>query len=92
VRTVPTRKGVTQGFLLVRPPKPPTASLILFAGGDGHLALSPPNTINQLKFNFLVKMRERFANVAASWSPWWTLRQTAATTGISGPRRSTPRT
>jgi hypothetical protein len=63
VRTVPTRKGVTQGFLLVRPPKPPTASLILFAGGDGRLALSPPNTINQLKFNFLVKMRERFANV-----------------------------
>lgn len=62
VRSVPTRKGVTQGFLLVRPPKAPTASLILFAGGDGHLALSPPSTINQLKFNFLVKMRERFAN------------------------------
>jgi len=59
---VPTRKGVTQGFLLVRSPKTPTASVILFAGGDGHLALSPPNTINQQKFNFLVKMREQFAN------------------------------
>ena len=62
VRSVPTRKGVTQGFLLVRSPKAPTASLILFAGGDGHLALSPPSNIGQLKFNFLVKMRERFAN------------------------------
>ncbi len=60
VRSVPTRKGVTQGFLLVRPPGAPVASAILFAGGDGHLALSPSG-IGQLRFNFLVKMRERFA-------------------------------
>jgi predicted alpha/beta-hydrolase family hydrolase len=62
VRSVATRKGVTQAFLLVRSPKTPAASVILFAGGDGHLALSPPNEIGQLKTNFLVKMRERFAN------------------------------
>jgi pimeloyl-ACP methyl ester carboxylesterase len=61
VRTIPTRKGVTQGFLLVRPPGTPTASLILFAGGEGHLALSPPNNIGHQKSNFLVRMRERFA-------------------------------
>lgn len=61
VRSIPTRKGVTQGFLLVRPPVTPTASLILFAGGDGHLALSPASGIGALKSNFVVKMRQRFA-------------------------------
>jgi hypothetical protein len=56
--TVPTRKGVTQGFLLAGPPGTPVASAILFAGGD--LTLSPSG-IGQLRFSFLVKMRERFA-------------------------------
>jgi pimeloyl-ACP methyl ester carboxylesterase len=61
VRTIPTRKGVTQSFLLVQPPSRPTASLILFSGGDGHLALSAPNKIGESRSNFLVRTRGRFA-------------------------------
>jgi predicted alpha/beta-hydrolase family hydrolase len=61
VRSTPTRKGVTQSFLLVQPPGPPTASIILFPGGDGRLALSPPDTIGQARSNFLVRTRGRFA-------------------------------
>ena len=62
VRSIPTRRGVTQSFLLVRPPGAPTANLILFPGGDGRLALSPPNSIGQMRNNFLVRMRGRFAH------------------------------
>jgi predicted alpha/beta-hydrolase family hydrolase len=60
VRSVPTRRGVTQGFLLVRPSGSPVASVILFAGGEGRLALSSSG-IGQLRGNFLVRTRERFA-------------------------------
>jgi pimeloyl-ACP methyl ester carboxylesterase len=60
VRSVATRRGVTQGFLLVRPPGSPAAGVILFAGGDGRLGLSP-NGIGQLRGNFLVRTRDRFA-------------------------------
>jgi hypothetical protein len=35
VRTIPTRPGVTQSFLLVRPAGRPVASVVLFAGGNG---------------------------------------------------------
>jgi predicted alpha/beta-hydrolase family hydrolase len=62
VRSIPTRKGVTQSFLLVPPPGTPTASLILLPGGDGRLALSPPSSIGQMRNNFVVRMRGRFAH------------------------------
>ena len=62
VRTIPTRKGVTQSFLLVPSAGTPTASVILMPGGDGRLALSPPSTINQMRNNFVVRMRGRFAH------------------------------
>ena len=38
-RTIPSRPGVTQSFLLVRPAGPPTAAVVLFAGGNGALKL-----------------------------------------------------
>jgi pimeloyl-ACP methyl ester carboxylesterase len=60
LRTVPTRAGVTETFLLVTPPTPPAASVILFAGGHGGLALSPRG-IGWGGGNFLVRTRERFA-------------------------------
>jgi pimeloyl-ACP methyl ester carboxylesterase len=59
-RTVPTRPGVTNGFLLVRPAGPPIASVILFAGGHGGLALSESG-IGWGARNFLVRTRARFA-------------------------------
>jgi hypothetical protein len=40
-KTIPTRSGVTQSFLLIRPAEKPLASVILFAGAHGRLGLSP---------------------------------------------------
>lgn len=60
LRTIPTRPGVTQSFLLIRPGNKPTASIILFAGAHGRLGLSPQG-IGWGEGNFLVRNRERFA-------------------------------
>src|SRR5689334_10534199 len=59
VRTVPTRQGVTESFLLLRPDGPPVASVIIFAGGDGNLALNPSG-LRQLQGDFLVRTRGRW--------------------------------
>jgi predicted alpha/beta-hydrolase family hydrolase len=58
-RTIPTRPGVTQAFLLVRPDGAPTASVVLFAGGNGLLELGSGKL--GLAGNFLVRNRGRFA-------------------------------
>jgi alpha-beta hydrolase superfamily lysophospholipase len=60
IRTISSRPGVTQAFLLVRPPAAPVASVVLFAGGRGRVGLErgrpgPRGT------NFLVRNRARFA-------------------------------
>ena len=60
LKTVPTRPGVTDSFLLVKPAGPPVASVILFAGGHGGLALSERG-IGWGEGNFLVRNRRRFA-------------------------------
>ena len=54
------RPGVTQSFILVRPKGAPVASVILFTGGTGRLALSPSG-IGSGKTNFVVRNREGFA-------------------------------
>lgn len=59
VRTIPTRPGVTESFLLLRPAAAPVASVIIFAGGDGNLAMTV-NGITQLQGNFLVRTRMRW--------------------------------
>jgi hypothetical protein len=59
VRTIPARPGVTESFLLLRPEGPPAASVIIFAGGDGNLALTPSG-LRLLQGNFLVRTRERW--------------------------------
>jgi pimeloyl-ACP methyl ester carboxylesterase len=56
-----TRPGVTVPFLLVRPAGQPVASVVLFAGGHGHLALSSSG-IGWGQGNFLVRTRQRFAD------------------------------
>ncbi len=61
--TISTRPGVTQSFLLLRPSDKPSASVILFAGGHGRLALSQ-HKIGWGKTNFLVRNRERFRREA----------------------------
>jgi pimeloyl-ACP methyl ester carboxylesterase len=59
VRTIPARRGVTESFLLLRPAGTPVASLIIFAGGDGNLAMTASG-IGQLQGNFLVRTRPRW--------------------------------
>jgi len=59
LKTIPTRPRVTQSFLLIRPSDKPVASVILFAGAHGRLALSPQG-IGWGEGNFLVRNRERF--------------------------------
>ena len=58
-RTIPTRPGVTQAFLLVRPNGAPVATVVLFAGGNGLLGLGSGKL--GLAGNFLVRNRGRFA-------------------------------
>ena len=59
LRTIPSRPGVTQSFLLVRPAQPAVASVVLFAGGNGALHLGGRKL--GLGGNFLVRNRARFA-------------------------------
>jgi predicted alpha/beta-hydrolase family hydrolase len=59
VRTIPARAGVTESFLLLRPAGAPVASVIIFAGGDGNLAMTADG-IAQLQGNVLVRTRMRW--------------------------------
>jgi pimeloyl-ACP methyl ester carboxylesterase len=58
IRTIPTRPGVTESFVVIRPSGPPVASVILFTGGRGALTLERGLPRNA---NFLVRSRQRFA-------------------------------
>lgn len=59
VRTIPSRPGVTQSFLLVRPAARPVATVVLFSGGNGLLSLGSGRL--RAAGNFLVRNRARFA-------------------------------
>ena len=61
VRTIPARPGVTESFLLLRPEGAPVAGVIIFAGGDGNLALTRAG-LGQLQGNFLVRTRPRWVH------------------------------
>jgi hypothetical protein len=47
--------------VLVKPGSAPAGSLILLAGGDGHLSIGPNGTIGQLRGNQLVRTRHAYA-------------------------------
>jgi pimeloyl-ACP methyl ester carboxylesterase len=55
--SIPTPRGLTQAFILIKPDHP-VASVILFAGGNGVVGLKSASTMNQ---NFLVRSRDKFA-------------------------------
>ena len=57
---IPTRDGVTQSFVILRPAGAPVASVILFAGGGGKLKIRDDG-IRRMKNNFLVRSRRLFA-------------------------------
>ena len=55
--SIPTSRGATQAFILIKPDHP-VASVILFAGGSGLLGLKT----GEFRYgNFLVRSREQFA-------------------------------
>lgn len=57
---IESRPGVSQRFLLLLPEKP-FASVILLAGGDGNLDISPEGNFGWGASNFLVRSRGLFA-------------------------------
>lgn len=59
VRDIPTRAGVTQRVLLIKPDKP-VAAVMLFAGGNGLVAIDKDGRPGR-GGNFLVRSREHFA-------------------------------
>jgi pimeloyl-ACP methyl ester carboxylesterase len=59
LKTIPTRPGVTDSLLLLRPEGSPVATVILFTGGLGGLGLSERG-IGSGNRNFLVRNRARF--------------------------------
>lgn len=60
IRTIPTRADVTESFVLIRPSRPPVASVILFMGGRGSLGLQR-GSLGARNTNFLVRTRQQFA-------------------------------
>jgi len=60
VMDIPTRRGVTQRFLLLKPDQP-KAVVVLFAGGHGGLQISTTGQLGKSTGNFLVRSRELFA-------------------------------
>ena len=60
VTSVPSRPGVTQFFVLVRPDGDPVASAVLFTGSGGNLRLAQRGGVGA-GINFLVRNRARFA-------------------------------
>ena len=58
---IPTRPGVTQRMVVLSPPEP-KAAVILFAGGHGGLQIFPNGSMKWGEGNFLVRVRQLFAN------------------------------
>jgi hypothetical protein len=59
--TIPTPRGVTQAFILIKP-EHPAASVVLFAGDYGALGLKSASLMKRGKGNFLVRSRDKFAD------------------------------
>lgn len=57
---IPTRPGVSQRMLVLSPPEP-KAAVILIPGGHGGLQVSPGGAIKWGEGNFLVRTRQLFA-------------------------------
>ena len=83
VRIIPSRPGVTEAVLLIRPDKPPSASVVLFTGGAGAIGLKPDWPLGKRGGNFLVRSADRFAragflvavlDVPSDSSALWNLR------------------
>lgn len=61
LESIKTPRGATEKFILIKPAAP-VAAVILFAGGHGALGLKSASAMKWGAGNFLVRMREAFAN------------------------------
>lgn len=59
--SISTPRGTKQAFIVIKPDKPPVASVILFAGGHGALGLKSASAMTWGAGNFLVRSRDLFA-------------------------------
>src|SRR5207253_3087396 len=57
---IPTRAGVTERVLVLSPPNP-KAAVVLLPGGHGGLQLFPNGSMQWGEGNFLVRTRQMFA-------------------------------
>jgi len=58
---IPTRPGVTQRMIVLTPPEP-KAAVVLLAGGHGGLQIFPNGSMKWGEGNFLVRTRQSFAD------------------------------
>lgn len=58
---IPTRAGVTQRMIVLAPPEP-KAAVVLMAGGHGGLQISPNGSMKWGEGNFLMRTRQQFAD------------------------------
>ncbi len=58
---IPTRAGVTQRMIVIAPPAP-KAAVILLAGGHGGLQITPQGTMKWGEGTFVVRTRQMFAD------------------------------
>ena len=58
---IPTRAGITQRMVVLSPPNP-KAAVVLLAGGHGGLQISPKGAFKWGENNFLVRSRQLFAD------------------------------
>jgi pimeloyl-ACP methyl ester carboxylesterase len=58
---IPTRPGVTQRMVVISPPAP-KAAVVLIAGGHGGLLIFPNGSLKWGERNFLVRARQLFAD------------------------------
>jgi pimeloyl-ACP methyl ester carboxylesterase len=60
VLSIPSRPGVTENVLIIRPPAAPAASVVLFVGGPGKAGLKMPWQPGHRGGNFLFRSADRF--------------------------------
>lgn len=60
VVSMPSRPGVTEKVLIIRPPAAPVASVVLFVGGPGRAGLKTPWRTGHRGGNFLFRSADRF--------------------------------
>ena len=84
---LPTRPGVTQRMLVITPPEP-KAAVVLLAGGHGGLQIFPNGSFKWGEGNFLVRSRQLFGDkglmtVVVDYTRWFLARLRAVEAAVA---------